>query len=261
MDISPPEHEPTPDSILGRPPDEAASPRQQGRKVRSSDCARCVIMRSLVRAGLPSETRELICQRMWLNRVRARQILFAEGNRASHLYAVRRGRVKLARVDAGGREHITAILGSGDLFGFEAVFDSAYRGGAEALTEGELCLASGAELKELMDAVPHFAVDLARYLHHQLDRTRQRQSYLCAVGAQSKLAGYLLSELEDAPAADGDPVVPRRLTLRDLGALLGLSPETVCRTLGTLKRRGVTAPVGEGIRVCDLDALRRLAAS
>lgn len=239
------------------PPSPTAS---RGRKVGAGDCARCLILRSLVDAGLPASTTAAICQRMWLNRVRRSQVLYAEGNRSAFLYAIRSGKVKLLKVDVSGREHLTAVLEAGDLFGFEAVFEDAYTTGAEALTDGEVCLASGEELKELMAEVPRMATDLARYLHHQLSQARQRQSYLTALGAQAKLAGYLLHELAvNGERRGGAPFVSRDLTLKDLGGILGLTPETVCRTLGAFKARGISRPSGGGLVVEDLDALRSLA--
>lgn len=215
-----------------------------------------------------------ICDRMWLNRVRRRQVLYAEGNRALHLHAVRSGSIKLVKVDAAGREHVTAVLGAGDLFGFEAVFDRAYATGAEAVTDAEVCLASGEELRQQMSELPSFATDLARYLHHQLRRTRERHACLTAVGAPAKLAALLLHELPEAPSGE-EPVEPRPrrnrgeaapgptllpdLTLKDLGGILGLSPETVCRALGTLRGRGWIETDESGIQVRDAASLRHLA--
>ena len=203
---------------------------------------------------------EAICQRMWLNRVRRRQILFAEGNRSTHLYAIREGKIKLVNVDAGGREHVMAVLESGDLFGFEAIFDSAYATDAEALTDGELCLAAGDELRELISRVPTMAIDFARYLHHQLCQAGARQRYLSASGARAKLAGYLLHQLPEDGEGEGF-VVPNDLTLRDLGGALGLAPETVCRTFSTLRATEVIETHPAGIRVRDVTTLRRLSES
>lgn len=219
---------------------------------------------------------------MWLNRVRRRQVLYAEGNRATYLHAVRSGSVKLVRVDASGREHVTAVLGPGDLFGFEAVFDRAYGTGAEAVTDAEICLASGEELRQRMSELPSFATDLARYLHHQLRRTRERHACLTAVGAPAKLAALLLHELpeaaadpdlpgprpveagagrtgDDADDGEGAPILLKDLTQKDLGGILGLSAETVCRALGTLRRRGWIDTAESGIQVRDAASLRTLA--
>lgn len=230
----------------------------RGRKVRTSDCRHCRLMRSLRAANMPGATVQAICDRMWLNRVRRRQVLYDEGNRAAHLFAVRSGRVKLLKIDRSGREHLTAIHETGDLFGFEAVFDTAYATRAEALDDSELCLASGQELKALMASVPSVAVDLARYLHQQLVRTQQRQVCLGALSASARLAGFLLQDLpEDADA--GEHAVARGLTLRDLGGILGLSPETVCRTRSQFAARGLIEPLASGIRLRNVRCLEELA--
>lgn len=246
----------------------ASSPRARGGnptpegKVRTADCRRCVIWNGLHEARLPERTIRAICDRMWLNRMRRRQILFAEGNRATYLYAIRSGRVKLSRVEVDGREHVSAILESGDLFGFEAVFGTSYGAGAEALSDCEVCLASGSELRQLMGRVPEVAVDLARYLSHQLDRSRRRLAYLTALGARAKLAGYLLHELlENGAAAADELVLPRDLTLRELGGILGLSPETVCRALKSLEATRAIEADASVLRVRDLATLRRVAGS
>ena len=228
-----------------------------GRKVQTSDCSKCLLLKSLVDAGLPMPTIRAICDRMWLNLVKRRQILFVEGNRATHLYAVRKGKVKLIKVDAGGREHVTAILESGDLFGLEAVFDETYSTGAEALTDCELCLAPRGELEVLLSEVPTLAIDLARYLHHRLVHARRRHLYLGTSGARAKLAGYLLDGLGDADPEDA--TVPHDLTLKEIGGVLGLSPETVCRTLGTFKAKEIIEIHSDRIRIQDVAALRRMA--
>jgi CRP/FNR family transcriptional regulator len=197
---------------------------------------------------------------MWLNRVRRRQILYVEGNRSTHLYAIRSGKVKLVRIAGGGREHVAAVLETGDLFGFEAIFDSAYATDAVTLTDCELCLASGPELSDVMSEVPRLASDLARYLHFQLCRTRERQACLGASGASAKLASFLLQGLYARGGGnEKDSAVACDLTLRDLGGILGLSPETVCRARRDLTRRGIIETLPSGVRVRDVESLQRVA--
>lgn len=234
------------------------TPRIPGRKARTSNCRNCVLLKGLRAAALPASTIHSICDRMWLNRVRRRQILYMEGNKPAHLYFIRAGRVKLVKLHASGREHVAAVLESGDLFGLEAVFDSAYATGAEALTDAELCLASGDELKRLMAEVPGFAVDLTRYLHRQLCRTREQQAWLGVPGASARLAGYILHVSSRDDSTD-DVTAPDDLTLRDLGGILGLSPETVCRARSELKVRGIIEMRDSTIRIRDIDSLQRVA--
>ncbi|HEX9639574.1 MAG TPA: Crp/Fnr family transcriptional regulator [Acidobacteriota bacterium] len=215
-------------------------------------------MKSLAHAGVPSSTIHAVCDRMWLNQARRRQILYTEGNGATHLYAIRKGKVKLSKVDSGGRVHVTALLESGDLFGFEAVFDRTYSTSAEALTDCELCLSSADQMTQLMREVPQVATDLAGYLHRQLATLRERQFVIAAPGAPAKLAGYLLHRLA-LQHDGGEDTVARDLTLSDLGGILGVSPETVCRALGELKSRRLVESVPLGIRVKNIDGLRLVA--
>jgi CRP-like cAMP-binding protein len=227
------------------------------RKVHTSDCRHCLLLQSLHEGGVPAPTIHAICERMWLNRVRRKQILYTEGNGATHLYALRSGRVKLVRVDSSGRAHVAALLGPGDLFGIEAIFDSAYSTGAEALTDCELCLCSADQIKDLMEQVPRVSSDLARYLHQQLSLARDQQVVTSAPSAQAKLAGYLLQNLPEGADANATRVA-RDLTLRDLGGILGISAETVCRALADLRARGIVETGASGIRVLDAEALREL---
>ena len=229
--------------------------RESRRKTRTRDCRRCLILKALVRAGLGTEPIEAICHSMWLNHVQRRQILYSEGNRATHLYATRAGRVKLTKVDAGGYEHIVAILESGDLFGLEAVFGDAYSTSAVALTECEFCSAGGEELDGLMRNVPDLTRELARYLHQRLIDALARQACLGAPRARSKLACYILRNLL---RLDGKSLaMPNELTHSEVGAILGLAPETICRTLNSLKANGIVDIRSGAIHVTDLYALRR----
>lgn len=229
-----------------------------GRKVRTSDCRSCVIWSGLIGAGLPAASAAAFCDRMWLNHVRKGQTLYLEGNRATHLYALRKGTVKLVKLDAGGREHVAALLETGDLFGFEALFDDAYTTTAEAHGASEVCMAEAEELRALMQELPRFAFDLANCLYRRLEETLQHQACLGNPGARARLAGYLLSRASTGCSARRTAAHPK-LTLRELGGILGLSPETVCRTIGAFRSEGVIEIEADRILVQDPVALAALA--
>ena len=85
---------------------------RRGRKVRTSDCRNCLLLSSLREGGVPASTIKAICDSMWLNRARRRQILYIEGNGATHLYAIRSGKVKLVDFSDLNNLKITTILGA-----------------------------------------------------------------------------------------------------------------------------------------------------
>jgi CRP-like cAMP-binding protein len=228
-----------------------------GRKPRSSDCAHCTVLKGLREAGLPDGTISALCDHLRLTRAKRRLLLFLEGNRASHLFVLRRGRVKLTKHDASGGEHIVEILQRGDLFGVEAVFGRDCGTSAEALEDVEVCVGGRTEIEALLAAAPSFGISLARYLVERLDGARARQACLGTVGARARLAAWLLHEVGRRGGDSGS--IAHDLTLAEYGAVLGTSPETVCRTLGEFKRRGLVKVEGAQLRVLDQAKLRRLA--
>jgi CRP-like cAMP-binding protein len=224
----------------------------------TADCKNCLLLNSLRGFGLPATTIQAICERMWLNRVRRGQVLYTEGNGATHLYAIRSGRVKLVKVNASGRAHVTSHLRSGDLFGFEALFDQTYATGAETVTDCDLCLASADHLQGLMEQFPRVATDLARYLHVQLSRARERQVAATTPGASARVAAYLIHSLASNGSGEGRRIAARDLTLKELGGILGLAPETICRVLADLRSRGIVESIPSGVLVKDVDTLRQI---
>lgn len=246
---------------MSRPPPEpsgaSAGLVAGGRKPRSADCSRCLVLRGLREAGLPAAAISSLCEQLWLTRARRRQLLFLEGNRATHLFVLRRGRVKLSRHDSAGAEHIVDVLQAGDLFGAEAMFGADHGTSAEALNDVEVCVGSKQEIDALLERAPGFAISLSRYLLEQLNQARTRQACLGAVGVRARLAAWLLHEV--ARRGDETGSVPHDLTLAEYGAILGTSAETVCRALKELRGRELVEVDGGQLRVLDAGRLARMA--
>lgn len=239
------------------PPATPGPPECRG-KARTADCSRCAILVGLREAGVESSGLVRMCGSLWLSRARRRQILFMEGNRATHLYALRSGRVKLVKSDAVGREHIVGILGSGSLFGLGAVFGGEYSATAEVLTDAELCVCTRDEVSAFVAEAPKFGLSLARYVSARLDEARMRQACLGAVGSRARLAAYLLYEAR--PSGDGEGAkIPHDLTHAEYGGILGIAAETVCRGLAGFRSRGWIEVGDDNIRIHDRGALERVA--
>ncbi len=223
-------------------------------------CANGALVQLLRRAAVPSTAIESVRRRLRPRRLGRRQILYTEGAEATQLLAIHSGKVKLVRVNSGGREQVTDVLEAGDLFGFEAVFGTHYDTGAETLTDCELCCMARPDVERLLTEFPRLAVYLAEYLYHQLARTRERQTSLGALTAVEKFAAYLIhGASHNAHAGVRFPLVAQHLTLKELGGILGLSPETVCRVRSELVGQGIIEMSDNGMRVLDMGALRRMA--
>ena len=220
-----------------------------------TDCTRCVLRAGVAGEYGPTPVDDL-CSHMRRFDARARQVLFAQGTVPTLIYFLQAGRVKLERRDERGKAHIVAMLGPGDLFGFSSITQRDYTATAEALTACEVCVITPERLEQLMTEFPGLGVRLLAYMHQQVVDGRNRLSYLGSSRAATRVAGYLLDWAEHS-SEDGISF-PRDLTLVEISGILGISPETISRTLTAFGKKSWIKVNRKSISLLAPEQLRRL---
>jgi CRP/FNR family nitrogen fixation transcriptional regulator len=182
------------------------------------------------------------------------QEIFAEGDRAAFVYKVLSGAVRTSKLLSDGRRQIDAFHMAGDIFGIEV--GNEYRFCAEAVGD---CVVI-AYRRNSLAALPGDDAQLARELTMGMMRSLTRaQNHMLLLGRKSaleKIATFLLDLAERT--ADGDSVdLP--MSRSDIADHLGLTIETVSRSLTQLERQGVIAlPSARRVMLSNKDALERL---
>jgi CRP/FNR family transcriptional regulator len=199
---------------------------------------------------------EALCSGARVRTFAARSRIYGAQTPPVAVYAVRSGLVKLATVDAAGREHVLTQLQPGAVFGCEVVTASCYCSGATALEEAEVCVLRREDVAQALQQAPQLVLRLLSHAHTALWRARAHQVTLGMTRASARLARHLTEHMEPTP--DGWRV-RRTLTLAELGAASGMSPETACRILGDFETAGVIDGNREVIRVLNVEQLRKLA--
>ena len=182
--------------------------------------------------------------------------IFGEGEPAKSVYRVLKGVVRTYRILADGRRQISEFYLPGDVFGLEAGRE--HRTSAEAVGDCELLAMRRSRLAERAmndNATAHklWAVTL-----HHLRRSEEHMLVLGRKGACERLAWFLLDMAARIPA-------PNRLDLpmsrQDMGDYLGLTIETVSRSMTQLQDDGMIAlPSSRQVMLRDKAALFDLAA-
>lgn len=150
--------------------------------------------------------------------------LYEEGDDATCYYRVVSGLVRTCRFSQDGRRHIDAFYKPGDVFGFEP--GATYRFTAEAVTDCTVipCRRRGAEEPEV------------QYLYscamEHLARAQAHAQLLGRGGAAQRMAGFLLEISVHKQAG----VLELPMTRQDIADYLGLTIETVSRTLAQLQK-------------------------
>lgn len=185
------------------------------------------------------------------------EILFAEGDAADSIYEVVRGMVRLYKLLPDGRRQITGFLSSGQLLGLAPAGLCVYT--AEAITEITVCRYKRAAFERLIDEVPGFAKRLLAVTSHELEAAQDQMLLLGRKSATEKVASFLLL-MADRHGEEMEEV-QLRMTRGDIADYLGLTIETVSRTLSRLKQDGVIAlPSCTHVEIRDRDGLEDLAA-
>jgi CRP/FNR family transcriptional regulator len=193
---------------------------------------------------------------------RPRQVIFSEDSRASGLYILCAGRVKLYQSDRFGREHILHVAGPGEVLGeLPREPDATYSVSAEALVDSQLCYLPGEGLSSFIQKHPLTGVHLIAALSRALGSAHRKVRTLALKRAENRMAELLLELVAETgtAAADGTQRLTIPYSRRELADMIGVAPETAIRLLARLKDRHIIATDQRELVICDYEKLVRLA--
>jgi CRP/FNR family transcriptional regulator, dissimilatory nitrate respiration regulator len=174
----------------------------------------------------------------------AGQTLFRQGDAVAAIYAVERGRLRLVRHTIDDRKVVLHTAHAGELLAEAALFSATYHCDAVADVASRLRVLSKPELLAAFRGDPDFAQRFMGVLARQVMALRTRIELRTIRSARERLLQHLLLEA----GAEGRLV---RLdgSLMDLAAELGMTHETLYRTLAELEEEGVLERGDGGIRL------------
>ena len=182
--------------------------------------------------------------------------IFGEGEPADCLYRVVSGAVRAFRVLSDGRRQIAEFYLSGDLFGLEATTE--HRVSAEAITESRIVVVRRRAVMELAARDPAVA---SRFWALATQGLGRHQDHILTLGRKSpseRLATFLVDCAHRAGAQD---VIDLPMTRQDIADFLGLTIETVSRTLTQFRGAGlISLPSYRRVVLSNLRGLMRLSA-
>jgi len=187
-----------------------------------------------------------------------REHAFYEGDEGSHVYRIERGIVKLYRLLPDGRRQIICFKFPGDLIGFEA--SERRPCSAEAVTDADLRCLPMRIASERLRQNASIGVELVELLAAELADARNQLAVLNRRSAMEKLAAFIIDLWRREAPREGASL-DLRVSRSDMADFLGLTIETVSRSLTKLKLRKVIAlPEAHRLVVLDMHRLEALAA-
>jgi CRP-like cAMP-binding protein len=179
--------------------------------------------------------------------------IYGEDEPSEYLYRVVSGAVRTYRVLHDGRRQIGAFLLPGDMFGLEA--GATHATSAEAVADSVVLVIKRSAVIALADRDPDVARQLWTLTAKELGRAQNHMLVLVR-NAQERIASFLLEMAARAPGADA---VELPMSRQDIADYLGLTIETVSRTLTQLEAEAAIAlPTSRRVVLRNRSALTRL---
>ncbi len=181
-------------------------------------------------------------------------IIYSAGEIGNKLYVPHKGRIKISRISANGKEQVIRIVEPGDFMGELSLFSSIpLQEDAEVLEKTTMCIIEGKKLKILMEKYPSIAFKVMEELSRRLEEAENLIEDINLHTVEQRLAAALLKM-----ANDKNEVI-LNMTKGDFASQIGMSQETLSRKLTAFQDQGFIKQEGnKKIIILNADALEEL---
>jgi CRP/FNR family cyclic AMP-dependent transcriptional regulator len=199
-----------------------------------------------------------MAERHTFNHYKKDQFIYFPDETATHIYMIADGRVRIGHYLDEGKEVVSAILSTGEIFGELALAgEEKRRDFAQAMDNTTVCPLSIEELKELMYENRELSFKLLKLVGLRLMKLERKMELLVFKDARTRVIEFL----KDAASWKGKKVgfetmIPTRLTHKDIASLTGTSRQTVTTILNELKEKNLINFDRRKILIRDLQNLK-----
>ncbi|CAN5748374.1 hypothetical protein BH11PSE12_BH11PSE12_07680 [soil metagenome] len=196
-------------------------------------------------------------------RYKAGQRIHTIGQHFENLYIVNSGFLKTVLIDEYGNEQVLSFPMKGDLLGIDGIYTQHHASESVALSDCDVVLIPYKTFSALGRTYAELEQAMFSVMSRELVREQIMISMLSALSAEAKVARFLtnLGERFSQLGYSGK-VFNLRMTRHEIGSYLGLTLETVSRTLSAFNELGLITVDQRQIGIIDpvaLKTLRRLA--
>ncbi|MGE5681571.1 MAG: Crp/Fnr family transcriptional regulator [Bacillota bacterium] len=187
--------------------------------------------------------------------------IFLSGNAYKGFYVVLKGKVKIYRLSASGKETILHIIKPVNMFADVPLFEGkCYPVNAETLEESVLLFIPKKEFIDLLESNVKICMKMLAGFAKRLKFLTQRLDELSNKEVTSRLAEYLIGEIEKGgKMVSTEPVLRLNDSKRTIASYLGTITETISRSFRKLQDDNIIKIEGRKIFIKDYPALKKLA--
>lgn len=199
-------------------------------------------------------------QQMFMHQqVKEGQCLYTMGQPLESLYIVHSGFMKLVQSDGAGSESILSFPMKGDLLGIDALYLRAYQSECVALSNCVVISVPYKALQQLMSRHQGLDLELLQLMSQHIVQQQHLFTTVNTLCSEARVARFLATlATKFGELGYSSREFALRMTRLEIGAHLGLTLETISRTLSLFKELGYIDVDQRNITINDIEALRTL---
>ncbi len=170
-----------------------------------------------------------------------------------HLYILRKGRVEMYRLTAGGKRLITRQILPGGVFGVRGLLGrKMQKNFAEAVEDSTICIISRDQFLAYLQRRPELMLRLLETVCERLRLLEERLVEAVYNPVNVRLAYFLLSNADPASG------VVENITHEEIGNRIGAVRQTVTETLSLMRKQGLIMVEPKKIRITNRSGLEQM---
>jgi len=203
--------------------------------------------------GLPPSDIDEISDSIEMSNYPKGRIIYQPDDPGDILFILKRGRVRIYRLSAEGKELTLTELGAGTIFGEMSLFGQTMYGSfAEAIEDCVICVIDKVRATQMLEEKPAISLRLAEILGRRLLSAENKLENLALRDVPKRLASLLV---ELFGSIDGSSKA-YRYTHEDLAKMIGTSRESVTLAISEFKNKGWISISDHHITLTDIQALK-----
>ena len=224
-------------------------------------CSNCNLRELCMPIGLDTTDMKKLDQMVEKRRqVKQGQMLYANGDAFTSLYAIRTGFFKTCIANEDGREQVTGFQMAGEIIGLDGIVSDQHSCNAVALEDAEVCIMPFANVEELSREIPALQRHVHKIMSREIVRENGMMMILGNMRAEERLAAFLLNLIQRLHARGFSQCeMILRMTREEIGSYLGLKLETISRTFSKLSDDGIIEVKQRYVKILAPDALNKIA--
>lgn len=189
------------------------------------------------------------------------QSIFFEGDTWDKLYIINRGKIKVYKYTKEGKEQILYLLSEGDSIGELNLLKRGKFGfNGEALEDTSICTLSKEDFDNILINNPSITLKILEKVHDRVVNLEHLVQTLSTKDVETRVGSLLLSFAHDFGHKEKEGIVIELpINREDMGNFVGITRETVSRTLTSMEEAGVISIVGnKKVIIKDMEYLKDL---